>query len=136
MTKHQRTVRMIKRVKSFSYKQPDRLQLSKWREKMTILSIGLKPKKPLRKEVYKEWRFSLPPQRRINVLKLAVSRFKPNQKMADYKLGNKLWVFSHDAGVKNVPVNSKSFWQIDGRRIYHRLLKTKFPHKTFCWEHL
>lgn len=54
MTKHQRTVRMIKRVKSFSYKQPDGLQLSKWREKMTILSTGLKPKKPLRKEVYKE----------------------------------------------------------------------------------
>lgn len=73
---------MIKCVKKIFYKQPDRLQLSKWREKMTILSIGLKPKKPLRKEVHKEWRFSLPLQRRINVyqMKLAVSRFKPNQK--------------------------------------------------------
>lgn len=69
-------------------------------------------------------------------MKLAVSRFRTNQKMTDSKPGTKLWVFSDDVGVKSVHVNSKSFWQIDGRRIYHRLLKTKFSHKAFCWEHL
>lgn len=69
-------------------------------------------------------------------MKFTVSKFKPNQKMTDSNPGNKPGVFPDDVGVKNVHADSKSFRQIDGRRIYHRLLKTKFSHKTFYWEHL